>query len=167
MVLPSCALGFCLLAAVAMILDRLTAIPVLVCVSRSHWIGRLTRTVDLGHHEPAEDNLVEGSLSAAWIIYCQRAMSPKPGMASVSVTGGLTGEELVEPHEELDIGILALRDLCKFWSIPHSSEIMLRPRGQLLASALLRRLDGGITYCGARLEHDAGQDRYPSCLLET
>lgn len=88
-------------------------------------------------------------------------------MASASVEGALTGEEAVEPHEELNIGILALRDLCKCWSIPAVSEIMLRPKGQRLASALLRRLDGGNTYCGARLEHDAGQDRYPSCLNKT
>jgi hypothetical protein len=53
------------------------------------------------------------------------------------------------------------------WSIPAISEIMLRPKGQRLASALLRRLDGRNTYCGARLEHDAGQDRYPSCLKKT
>jgi hypothetical protein len=67
---------------------------------------------------------------------CQHACHRSPGLASASAKGRLTGEELVEPHEELDIGVLALRDLCKFWSIPHSSEIMLRPRGQLLASAL-------------------------------
>lgn len=48
-----------------MILDKLTAILVLVCVRGRIGVGRLTRTVDLGHHEPAEDDLVEGGLGAA------------------------------------------------------------------------------------------------------
>jgi hypothetical protein len=43
-------------------------------------------TVDLGHHEPAQDGLVEGRIRAA-------------------------GEELVKPHKELNVGVLALRDL--------------------------------------------------------
>jgi hypothetical protein len=66
MVLPSCAFAECLLAAVATILDKLTAAkelafpPLLYVVTEN-----LTRAVDLGHHEPSEDDLVELGVGAA------------------------------------------------------------------------------------------------------
>lgn len=49
----------------------------------------------------------------------------------------LTGQELVQPHEELNVGILALGDLCAKWSITTVSVIERQ-----VAGALLRRLDG-------------------------
>jgi hypothetical protein len=66
MVLPSCALAEYLLAAVATIFDRLTAIVRSVnALDRLRAFGRLTRTVDLGHHEASENNLVEGGIGTA------------------------------------------------------------------------------------------------------
>jgi len=67
MVLPSWALEECLLAAVATILDRLTAIAVLVDALERHCLfGSLTRAVDLGHHEASENDLVEGGIGTAY-----------------------------------------------------------------------------------------------------
>jgi hypothetical protein len=82
---------------------------------------------------------------------------------SAALRAILTGQELVEAHQQLHVGIGRLRDLCNDCQLPRYSEIMFASRGQQIASAM-RRLDGGNTYCGARLEHDAGQDRYPFCL---
>ena len=66
MVLPSCAFAEYLLAAVATILDKLTAIVGLVNVLRSFCtFGRLTRAVDLGHHEASQNSLVEGCIGTA------------------------------------------------------------------------------------------------------
>jgi hypothetical protein len=66
MVLPSCAFAECLLAAVATILDRLTAIAELVSAIGMHAFGSLTRAVDLGHHEASQDHLVEGGIGTAY-----------------------------------------------------------------------------------------------------
>lgn len=65
MVLPSWVLPDCLLAAVAMMRDKLTAIAVLATLCASCWFGRLTRSVDLGHHKASEDGLVEGGIGTA------------------------------------------------------------------------------------------------------
>lgn len=71
MVLPSCALAEYLLAAVATILDKLTAAvgSVCACAVRCE-AGVLTRAVGLGHHEASQDRLVEGGIGAAYC--CQR-----------------------------------------------------------------------------------------------
>jgi hypothetical protein len=67
MVLPSCALAEYLLAAVETILDKLTAVVVLVSARDTRrMFGSLTRAVDLAHHKTAEDNLVEGSIGTAY-----------------------------------------------------------------------------------------------------
>ena len=67
MVLPSCALAEYLLAAVATILDKLTAVAVLVHVSSAvRAFECLTRAVDLGHHEASQHRLVEGGIGTAW-----------------------------------------------------------------------------------------------------
>jgi hypothetical protein len=67
MVLPSCAFAEYLLAAVATILDRLTAVMKLVnAFGRLRAFGGLTRAVDLGHHEASENNLVEGGIGTAY-----------------------------------------------------------------------------------------------------
>jgi hypothetical protein len=67
MVLPSCALAEYLLAAVAQILDKLTAVVGLVkAVAVYRAVGNLTRAVDLGHHEASQDRLVEGGIGAAY-----------------------------------------------------------------------------------------------------
>jgi hypothetical protein len=66
MVLPSCVLAECLLAAVATILDKLTAVAVLVyALSRYFEFGSLTRAVDLRHHKASENDLVEGGIGTA------------------------------------------------------------------------------------------------------
>ena len=68
MVLPSWAFGDCLLAAVATIFDRLTAIHMSVDpYAKPRVVGQLTRAIDLRHHEPSEDGLVEGSIGTAWL----------------------------------------------------------------------------------------------------
>jgi hypothetical protein len=67
MVLPSCALAEYLLAAVETILDKLTAVTVLVVALGGRCaFGSLTRAVDLAHHKTAEDNLVEGGIGTAY-----------------------------------------------------------------------------------------------------
>lgn len=66
MVFPSWAFAEYLLAAVATILDKLTATIQLVDVSSAsgRW-SRLTRAVDLGHHKASENDLVEGGIGTA------------------------------------------------------------------------------------------------------
>jgi hypothetical protein len=75
MVFPSCAFAECfLLAAVATILDKLTAVAGLVnALEKSVEFGGLTRTVDLGHHQAAENDLVEGCVGSA---YCSQHTQP-------------------------------------------------------------------------------------------
>jgi hypothetical protein len=76
MVLPSCAFEECLLAAVATIFDRLTAIAQLVGASKGmRAIGSLTRAVDLGHHEASQNRLVEGGIGTAYC--CQHTHARK------------------------------------------------------------------------------------------
>jgi hypothetical protein len=65
-VLPSCAFAVCLVAVLATILERETAMAGLVTrFGRFCVLGRLTRAVDLGHHKTAEDHLVEGGIGTA------------------------------------------------------------------------------------------------------
>lgn len=61
----------------------------LVDTSFIYVVGRLTRAVDLGHHEPSEDGLVEGSIGTA----CDSAVSTHDAR---SAERRLTSQELVE-----------------------------------------------------------------------
>ena len=55
-----------MLAAVAITRDRLTAVAMLVFpFERLRRFGRLTRAVDLGHHEASQNRLVEGGIGTA------------------------------------------------------------------------------------------------------
>lgn len=91
MVLPSCTFAEYLLAAVATILDKLTAVAVLVnAVGRRCVFGSLTRAVDFGHHKTAENDLVEGGIGTAYC--CQHTT------CAISM-GILTSQELVKAHQ--------------------------------------------------------------------
>jgi hypothetical protein len=105
MVLPACALEECLLAAVATIFDRLTAIAELViAITRTRAFGGLTWAVDLGHHEASQNNLVEGGIGTA--CFCQHT-TRRANSEQV-----LTSQELVQTHQQLDVGVGGLGDLC-------------------------------------------------------
>lgn len=61
-------------------------------------------TVGLGHHEASQNGLVEGGIGAACsqLARIVRAIS----------AGVLTSQELVQTHQQLDVGVGGLRDLC-------------------------------------------------------
>lgn len=66
-----------MLAAVARMRDKLTAVAVLVhrldlCVR-----GRLTRAVGLGHHETSQDGPVEGGIGTAYSQSAHAGRNPK------------------------------------------------------------------------------------------
>ena len=82
-VFPLCASPDCLLAAVATILDKLTAVIVLVNPPYHLVFKSLTRTVDLGHHEPSKDGLVERGVGTTWrTVNIQDPRSAGKGLTS-------------------------------------------------------------------------------------
>ena len=109
-VFPLCASPDCLLAAVATILDKLTAVFVLVNPPYRLMFKGLTRAVDLGHHESSKDGLVERGVGATWrTVNIQDARS---------VEKGLTSQELIEADQKLYVRVIRLRDLCTLRQLP-------------------------------------------------
>jgi hypothetical protein len=74
-------------------------------MTKFYTAGCLTRTVDLGHHEASQDRLVEGGIGAA----CSRLAHSARGLSCMGI---LTSQELVQTHQQLDVGVGGLRDLC-------------------------------------------------------
>jgi hypothetical protein len=151
-VLPACSFSVCLLAAVAQILDKLTAIHLLAVFCIHRGFGRLTRAVNLGHQKASEDDLVEGRIGTAWSLSAHDISHPPRK---------LTGQELVEADQQLHVGVGRLSDLCTHSSIPPLSVFMLRPEDSKSPTHCCADSTGKYTYCGARLEHDGGQDQFP------
>lgn len=87
-----------------MIFDKLTAVMVLVKEFDGFYVGSLTRAVHLRHHEASQDDLVEGRIGSACHLLAHKARA-----ASMPV---LTSQELVQAHQQLDVGVGRLRDLC-------------------------------------------------------
>ena len=61
-------------------------------------------TVGLGHHEASQNGLVEGGIGAACSQLAQ--------IVRAIPVGVLTSQELVQTHQQLNVGVGGLGDLC-------------------------------------------------------
>jgi hypothetical protein len=110
-------------------------------------------TVGLRHHEASQNGLVEVGIGTACPLLAQTTCAFSVGV--------LTSQELVQAHQQPDVGVGGLRDLCILVNLSSLEGFMLRLKDSCRQriTAPTRR---GITYCGARLEHGGGRGRFPS-----